>query len=78
MITKRPMVVLLMPDSFSQIVSVESVNKKGRPLENPKRKIDRMRLSIKATTLFFQECINVSQTLKKLNICDYSINIKNG
>lgn len=58
MITKRPIVVLLMPDSFNQIVSVESVNKKGKPLENPKRKIDKIRLSIKATTLFFQECIN--------------------
>jgi hypothetical protein len=57
------MVVLLTPDSFSQIVRVESVNKKGKPLENPKRKIERMRLSIKATTLFFQECINGSYIL---------------
>lgn len=53
------MVVLLTPDSLSQIVRVESVSKKGSPLENPKKKIEKIRLSQKAKILFFHECINV-------------------
>ena len=34
-----PIVVLLMPDSVSQKLNEERVNKKGSPLENPSSKI---------------------------------------
>ena len=34
-----PIVVLLMPDSVSQKLNEERVNKKGNPLENPSSKI---------------------------------------
>jgi hypothetical protein len=40
------------------MVNVERVSKKGRPLENPKRKIESIRRSQKAKALAFQEEIN--------------------
>ena len=44
------------------MVKVESVNKKGSPLENPKKKIDKMRRSQKARKLDFHDGVNVSNT----------------